>query len=88
VVWKTVHLDDGRRNPPSTAVRREVWAKIPKNFMALMVLNLLYERTLGKPTIGQLANNQQREFKFPNEGFFPMTRGRFPSDISKLDSHK
>ena len=36
-----------------------------------MLLNLLYERTLGKPTIGQLANNQQREFKFPNEGFFP-----------------
>ena len=51
------------------------------------MLNLLYERTLGKPTIGQLANNQQREFKFPNEGFFPMTRGRFPSDILKLDSH-
>ncbi len=50
--------------------------------------HLLYERTLGKPTIGQLANNQRREFKFPNEGFFPMTRGRFPSDISKLDSHK
>ena len=37
-----------------------------------LVLNLLYERTtLGKPTIGQLANNQRREFKFPNEGFFP-----------------
>ena len=35
-----------------------------------------------------LANNQRREFKFPNEVFFPMTRGRFPSDISKLDSHK
>jgi hypothetical protein len=52
------------------------------------MLNLLYERTLGKPTIGQLANNQRREFKFPNEGFFPMTRGRFPSDITKLDSHK
>ena len=52
------------------------------------LLNLLYERTLGKPTIGQLANNQRREFKFPNEGFFPMTRGRFPSDITKLDSHK
>jgi hypothetical protein len=52
------------------------------------LLNLLYERTLGKPTIGQLADNQQREFKFPNEGFFPMTRGRFPSNISRLDSHK
>jgi hypothetical protein len=52
------------------------------------VLNLLYERTLGKPTIGQLANNQRREIKFPNEGFFPMTGGRFPSDILRLDSHK
>ena len=59
-----------------------------KSEMWQCLLNLLYERTLGKPTIGQLANNQRREFKFPNEGFFPMTRGRFPSDISKLDSHK
>jgi hypothetical protein len=52
------------------------------------VLNLLYERTLGKPTIDQLANNQRREFKSSHEGFFPMTGGRFPSDITKLDSHK
>jgi hypothetical protein len=36
VVRKTIHVDDGRRDSPSPAVSREVWAGIPKYFMALM----------------------------------------------------
>ena len=36
VVRKAVHVNDGGRDPPSPAVRREVWAKIPENLMALV----------------------------------------------------
>jgi hypothetical protein len=36
VVRKTIHIDDGRRDSPSPAVSREVWAGISKYFMALM----------------------------------------------------
>ena len=36
VVRKTIHIDDGQRDSPSPAVSREVWAGIPKYFMALV----------------------------------------------------
>jgi hypothetical protein len=36
VVRKTIHIDNGRRDSPSPAVSREVWAGIPKYFMALV----------------------------------------------------
>ena len=36
VVRKTIHIDDGRRDPPSPAVSREVGAGVPNDVMALM----------------------------------------------------
>jgi len=35
VVWKRIHIDDGRRDSPSHGVR-EVGAGIPKDFVALV----------------------------------------------------